>query len=64
MITYDGLFLPDEDTVANPEVLDEVVIRIKVELDLEVATSVLLGRLRVLVRDHEVVHHSLLRQLA
>lgn len=64
MITYDGLFLPDEDTVANSEVLDEVVIRIKVELDLEVATSVLLGRLRVLVRDHEVVHHSLLRQLA
>jgi hypothetical protein len=64
MITYDGLFLPDEDTVANSEVLDEVVIRIKVELDLEVATSVLLGRLLVLVRDHEVVHHSLLRQLA
>lgn len=63
MITYDGLFLPDEDTVANSEVLDEVVIRVKVELDLEVATSVLLGRLRVLVRDHEVVHHSLLRQL-
>jgi hypothetical protein len=29
-----------------------------------VATSVLLGRLLVLVRDHEVVHHSLLRQLA
>lgn len=62
-MAYDRFFLSDENTIANPEVFNEVVVRLQVKLNLEMAASVLLCSLRVLVRDHKVVHYSLLQSL-
>lgn len=58
--TYNRFFLSDEHPVADAQVLDEVVVRVEVELNLEVSASVLLRRLRVLVGNYEVVHDSFL----
>ena len=63
-IAYDWLFLSHEYAVADSQVFDEVVIRVEIKLNLEVATSVLLGCLRVLVRDHKVVNDPLLKWLS
>ena len=61
-LTYDRALLADEDSVADAEVLDEIGALIRVEVDLEVLPAVLLGRLFVLVRDHEVIDHFFLRR--
>lgn len=60
--TYNRFFLSDEHPIADAQVLDEVVVRVEVELNLEVSASVLLRRLRVLVGNNEVVHDSFLKR--
>ena len=57
------VLLADEDPIPNTEVLDQVVVRVDIKLDLEVPTPVLLSRLLVLVRDHEVIYDAFLIQI-
>jgi len=52
-----------EDSEADAQVLDKVLLRKTVEPDLEVAAHVQLGLLVVAGGDHEVVHHHLLLTL-
>jgi len=49
-----------ENTVATPEVLDQVLLQLQIEGDSEVLAPVLFSDLLVLRGDLEVVHHDLL----
>ena len=54
------MFLADEYTIAYTKVLDVVRTAVQVELNLEVAATVLFGCLLIFVGDHKVVDNSLL----
>lgn len=61
--TYEWLFLPDEDTVPDAKISDEVGLGLNVKLYLEVAPSVLFWRRLVLVGNHKIVRNPLLHIL-
>lgn len=56
----DWCLLSDEHSIANAQVLDHIVPTACFVKYLEVTSTVLLCRLLVLVRNHEVVDHALL----
>ena len=59
--TYDLLFLADKHTIANTKILDIVWAAVQVELNLEVAATMLLSCLLIFVGDHKVIDNSFLQ---
>ena len=60
VLQHDGLLLPDENTVANSKVFDQIGALVRLKLNLEVASTMLLCCLFVFVWDDEVVDHTFL----
>ena len=53
------MLLTNKDSIANTEVFDQVLLSIRLVLDLEMAASMLLGCLFVLVWNHKVIDYML-----
>ena len=55
IITYNWVFLANKNSIADTKVFDQVLFGIRLVLDLEMAASVLLCSLFILVWNHKVI---------